>query len=298
MRSISLPKRTLAVGVGLAAAAAAATAATPAHAASKFLRDTSICPAGKVTVGGGAQVVGEGSADFKTALEEHAPGTIGGGAQSLWLTALRNNDTKAHKIGLFAACRYKPAGYQVVRKDVTVPALGFVRTTANCPVGKVVLAGGAQVVGEGSAEFRTRLQESAPGTIGGGAQSVWLAAMRNLDLKSHKIGIFAVCSNKPGGYQVVRKDTVVPSGGFLRTTANCPAGKVVMGGGASVIGAGTANFNTRMQESTPGTTGIPSVSVHLASLRNLGAKHTIGVHAVCAFKPAGYQVVRKDVLVG
>ena len=134
-------------------------------AASPFLRDTSICPAGKVVFGGGAQVVGEGTADFRTSLQELAPGTIGGGAQSLWLTALRNNDIKQHKVGLFAVCASKPLGYQVVRKDVPVPAGGFLRATAVCPTGKVVLAGGSQVVGEGTADFRTRLQESAPGTI-------------------------------------------------------------------------------------------------------------------------------------
>ncbi len=186
-----------------------------------------------------------------------------------------------------------------MRKDVVVPAGGFLRDTDICPTGKVALGGGAQVVGEGTGDFRTVMQESAPGTIGGGAQSVWLAAMRNYSVNAHTIGVFAVCAAKPAGYQVVRKDSSVAVNGFLRTTANCPAGKVVNGGGSSVIGAGTANFNTRMQESAPGTTGLPSVSVHLAAVRNLGtATRTIGVHAVCSRTPAGYQVVRKDVLTG
>jgi hypothetical protein len=288
---IHLPKRTLAVGLGLAAAAAAAA---PAQAAST-VRDTSLCPVGKYVVGGGSQVVGEGSADFKTQVQELAPGTIGGGAQSLWLTAMRNNDSKAHKLGLFAVCAKLPSGYQVVRKDVTVPAGGFLRDTATCPVGKVVFAGGAQVVGEGSGDFRIRTQESAPGTIGGGAQSLWLTALRNGDIKSHKIGLYAVCGYKPLGYQVVRKDTAVAAGGFLRTTANCPSGKLVLGGGASVIGAGSADFGTRLQESAPGTTGLPSISVHLAALRNGPAARTIGTHAVCASPLSGYEVVRKDV---
>jgi hypothetical protein len=125
-----------------------------------------------------------------------------------------------------------------------------------------------------------------------------LAAVRNLDISARTIGVYAVCADKPVGYQVVRKDTSVAAGGFLRTTANCPAGLVVNGGGSSVIGAGTANFGTRMQESAPGTTGLPSVSVHLAAVRNGGTARTIGVHAVCSRTPAGYQVVRKDVLVG
>ncbi len=288
----SIPRRTLALGVSVLATAAVAA---PANAAST-VRDTSICPTGKVVVGGGAQVVGEGSANFNTQLQEAAPGTIGGGAQSLWLTSLRNNSAGAHKIGLFAVCAKAPSGYQVVRKDVSVPAGGFLRDTAICPTGKVVLAGGSQVVGEGTADFHTRIQESAPGTINGGAQSLWLTALRNGDVKAHKIGLFAVCGYKPLGYQVVRKDTSVAAGGFLRTTANCPTGKVVLGGGASVIGEGTADFRTRMQESAPGTTGLPSVSVHMAAVRNLGTKaHTIGVHAVCATAPSAYQVVRKDI---
>ena len=63
-----------------------------------------------------------------------------------------------------------------------------------------------------------------------------------------------------------------------------------------MIGEGTADFRTRMQESAPGTTGLPSVSVQLAAVRNTDVKaHTVGVHAVCASAPAGYQVVRKDV---
>jgi len=289
-------------GVLVAATAAAITAAAvaaPANAAAPFLRDTALCPTGKSVVGGGAQVVGAGSADFNTALQESTPGTIGGGAQSLWLNAVSNYSGVSRTIGMFAVCASKPAGYEVVRKDTPVAAGGFLRTTANCPVGKVVLAGGASVVGEGTADFRTRMQESAPGTIGGGAQSLWLVAIRNGDRVPHTIGVFAVCGTAPAGYQVVRKDTVVAAGGFLRSTANCPLGKVVMGGGASVVGEGTADFRTRMQENAPGTTGSPSQSVHMTALRNGAATpHTIGLQSVCASPPYGYEVVRKDVVVG
>jgi len=138
----------------------------------------------------------------------------------------------------------------------------------------------------------------SPGTFNGGAQSVWLAAMRNFDIQAHTIGVFAVCANRPAGYQVVRKDTSVPGGGFLRTTADCPAGTVVNGGGARVIGAGESNFGTRMQESAPGITGVPSVSVHMAAVRNGATARTIGVHAVCSRAPAGYEVVRRNVTTG
>ena len=83
---------------------------------------------------------------------------------------------------------------------------GFLRSTAQCPTGKVVLAGGSQVVGAGSGDFRTSIRESAPGTVGIPSQSVWLTALRNNDSVARTVGLFAVCANTPTGYQVVRRD--------------------------------------------------------------------------------------------
>ena len=87
------------------------------------------------------------------------------------------------------------SGYEVVETDFLVAPGGFVRDDSLCPVGKVVWGGGAQVVREGSSNFHTVVQESAPGTIGGGTQSGWLAAVQNNDAVPHTIGIFAVCAN-------------------------------------------------------------------------------------------------------
>ena len=78
---------------------------------------------------------------------------------------------------------------------MSLPAGGFVRQTALCPVGKVVLGGGVQVVGAGTANFGTQVQESTPGTIGG-SQSLWLAAVSNHSGTSRNLGIFAVCAFK------------------------------------------------------------------------------------------------------
>jgi hypothetical protein len=58
-----------------------------------------------------------------------------------------------------------------------------------------VLAGGAQVVGEGNANFRTVVQESAPGAVGNPNQAAWLVAVQNNDGVQHIVGIFAVCAN-------------------------------------------------------------------------------------------------------
>jgi hypothetical protein len=88
------------------------------------------------------------------------------------------------------------SGYQVVENAVSLPAGGFVRQTANCPAGKVVLGGGAAVVGAGSANFGTELQESDPGTLSGGAVSLWLSAVSNHSANNYTLGLFAVCAKK------------------------------------------------------------------------------------------------------
>jgi hypothetical protein len=84
-------------------------------------------------------------------------------------------------------------GYQIVTKDDRVNAGGFVRDTAICPVGKKVFGGGASVIGEGTADFKTVIRESTPGTIGGNAQSLWLVALANGDSRPHTIRISAIC---------------------------------------------------------------------------------------------------------
>jgi hypothetical protein len=245
-----------------------------------FVRQTADCPKGKVVLGGGAAVVGAGSANFGTEMQESEPGTIGGGT-SLWLAAVSNHSRSNYTLGIWAVCATKPTGYQVVEHPVSLPAGGFVRQTANCPKGKVVLGGGAAVVGAGSANFGTEMQESEPGTIGGGT-SVWLDAVSNHSASNYTLGLWAVCAQAPKGYQVVEKPVSLPAGGFVRQTANCPAGKAALGGGAAVVGAGSANFGTEMQESEPGTIG-GGTSLWLAAVSNHSASnYTLGIWAVCA----------------
>jgi hypothetical protein len=97
---------------------------------------------------------------------------------------------------LAATTAVKIGGYKVVEKTFSLPAGGFVRNTAPCPAGKVVLGGGAAVVGAGSANFGTVVRESEPGTVGGGATSLWLAAVSNQSSTNRTLGIFAVCAAK------------------------------------------------------------------------------------------------------
>jgi len=51
-------------------------------------------------------VIGEGSQDFNTVVQESGPGTIGGGQIDLWLVAIRNDDTASHTIRIQAICGF------------------------------------------------------------------------------------------------------------------------------------------------------------------------------------------------
>lgn len=81
----------------------------------------------------------------------------------------------------------------MVFNDFLVPPGGFLRDTATCPAGKHVFGGGAAVIGEGTHNFHTAVQETSPGTIGGGALDLWLVAISNNDVVAHTIRISAVC---------------------------------------------------------------------------------------------------------
>lgn len=96
-------------------------------------------------------------------------------------------------------------------------------------------------------------------------------------------------SGPPGlsGYQVIRVAINVAAGGFRREFVACPAGKVVLGGGAQVDAGATADFQTTLQESAPAAgalvPGGEILSGWLVAIRNNdGVSHTISIKATCA----------------
>jgi hypothetical protein len=83
------------------------------------------------------------------------------------------------------------------------------------------------------------------------------------------------------GYRVVLRGIDLPAGEFLRSTVLCPAGKEVLGGGASVIREGSADFHTVIQESGPGTIGARYLW-GVAIRNDDTVTHRIGLFAICA----------------
>jgi hypothetical protein len=247
-----------------------------------FARDVATCSSGNVVLGGGTQVINEGTLDFNTRLQESAPGIVNTNT-NVWLVAIDNQDLIPHVVDFFGACAGAPPGYEVVTTDAVIPPASFARQAVQCSAGKVVLGGGEQVVGEGTNDFHVRLQESAPGTVNAGT-NVWLASVRNEDVAQHTVRIFATCAFPVTGYEVISGPvtSLAAGGGFNRAAVQCSLGKVVVGGGAQVVGQGTADFNTKIQESAPGIVNL-TANVWLVAIKNLdGAAHNVQSFAVCA----------------
>lgn len=242
-----------------------------------FVRTDAVCPSGTVVLGGGAQVVGAGAADFGTVVRESAPGgnTLG----SLWLVAVSNTSSTSRTLGVFAVCGDAPAGYQVVQDDVSLPAGGFVSADAPCPGALDALAGGAAVVGDGSSDFDTVLQGDGSGLNTG--YSVWAVSESNHSASNYTLGVYTICSQAPTGYAYVQNNVSLPAGGFVRASADCPSGTAVLGGGASVIGVGAGDHETEVQESAPGKGSAGSL--WLAAVSNhSNTDQTLGIFAICA----------------
>lgn len=189
-------------------------------------------------------------------------------------------------------------GLEVVRETHAVPGDGYLRTGVHCPDGKVVLNGGFSNLGPDSFGEPFILQESTPGTVGGGAVSLWLLSISNTMAGAWNIEAYAVCADPPPGYEVVGYDADLDPSAVIDGTPACPDGKSVLGGGAQVVGAGSANFGIVMSRSAPAATAPGTFGWKTVLGNGTPVSRTIGFRVVCSNTIAGLQMVSHDVAVG
>ncbi|HWE55760.1 MAG TPA: PKD domain-containing protein [Acidimicrobiales bacterium] len=248
----------------------------------QYLDDAADCPAGDVVLGGGAAVVGNGTANFDTVIEESDPGTLGGSTY-LWDAGIKNNSSSTYTIGIFAACAQAPPGYQVVQATATVKANSVLSGAATCPSGTQLLGGGAAVFFDGNGDHDTVVQKSWPDTTGD-----WNSDIDNLSSSTYTIGFNAVCASPLAGYQIVTQADTLQSGSYIRDVAACPGSEVVAGGGegyggAQILGGGHGRVVTvtyTMMESEIST--LNGGDVYLASVAGGGSgSDPLNIYAVC-----------------
>ncbi len=168
-------------------------------------------------------------------------------------------------------------GYEVLDQTFTVPAGAVRGAQVTAPGNKVVLSGGAEVVGAGSSDSDMLIILSLPITVGGVEGRGWRVEVRNGSNTTRTVRMFAVCVERPSGYEVVRGSFPVRAGQFAKGIIAVPEGKVPFGAGFSGLGF-------ELQESIRmGPTGW---MLSVASTRP--DVETAVFYVTCAHEPAGY----------
>jgi hypothetical protein len=148
----------------------------------------------------------------------------------------------AAALGASAAQAAQPPGYQVVHSAAVTVSAGTQRhSVISCPMGKVVLDGGATVTATFGDVF---LNGSYPEATTG-----WGVDVNNANLIDASFEVWAVCADQNGAgmYTVVQSPftIAVDAGTQALATAVCPAGTRVLGGGAASTSSDTAvNLNS------------------------------------------------------
>jgi len=122
----------------------------------------------------------------------------------------------------------------VIAPSVDTGSEGFKWAEAVCPSGTRVLGGGADINGGSN---RVHISSMLP--LDGPSGSWWVTAMNDVHGYGEPwtITAFAICAPDVSGWEIVQADASAAAGAtYTATEVTCPAGKKVIGAGASVSG--------------------------------------------------------------
>jgi hypothetical protein len=223
------------------------------------------CPTGKRITGGGVGTFG--SVDSKILvsgpLDETGltANTDDGDVARFWYAAVYNRGTTPRAYRVFALCSgLSDAVVEAKTVDIDpqdTQASGFIM----CPVGRRVVGGGIgtthPVIDRPQLnDAAWQLMHSGPlddagttaGTTSGDVGRFWYAALHKFqDGPPARVKVFALCS-RDSDATVVAASMSVPAHAARDTAVNCPAGKLVTGGG---IGTPDTPVNDYLQVSGP-----------------------------------------------
>lgn len=175
-------------------------------------------------------------------------------------------------------------GYQMLYSD-PIAVDNLTPLTFECPAWKVAVSGGADVQGAGAV-----LVGSFPTLVG--SSSRWTVVARQVGKPQVTLTAYMLCANSAAlpRYQLVNLPSADVANRASREAA-CPAGKVVVSGGAETRGKDPAlrvSVAPRPKEGSP--------SLWTASGQSLSAA-TVGlaVTAICANPVPGYEIVELPV---
>jgi hypothetical protein len=227
------------------------------------------CPPGTVGFGGG--VVG-GSSSVRQSINGSLP-SVAGGVATGWSGFMDNTSGQTATMVVWGVCAKKPKQYAIVSAGFTNPAGSQTSGTVQCPLnarGKRMKVLGGGGVG-GATSPGQDLNTSIP--IGGGTRS-WRVDVNNSFAIDHSATVIAVCGAAKKWMVITGAGVTNPAGVQTQADANCPAGRVDIGGGVfSNSGSTLVNINST----------FPFSSSLWRSFENnaMGAADTITPYAVC-----------------
>jgi hypothetical protein len=205
--------------------------------------DEVVCPAGKVPVGGGAQL-------YSSALGENLassyPTTQG------WAVDVNNTTMTDGLYDLYAVCA-NPEGYFVYGYGSFISHAGHGGAADDgCGKGIKVLGGGARTH---TTETDVGIQQSypLPENLGNWAPGLWQVEMTNPSAQDLTFDEFVICGKVKHTYQVVKGTTSVDRAGTReQVNVYCPTGTRPLGGG---VQAASIDTGVTLNSTFPWPTG-------------------------------------------
>ncbi len=164
------------------------------------------------------------------------------------------------------------------------------QVVVQCPVGKQIIGGGARIVGD--QKERVVLTALRPEIDATGRHSYTAAATEVSTGTSSNwfLAAYAVCADPVPGHEIKFAATSFSSSSVKSTAAVCPAGKRVLGSGASIFADDdTAQVGLTVARSS-GPGDISRAQAHEHPSGYFGRWQLVA-YAICAARPDGYEVI-------
>lgn len=214
--------------------------------------DEVVCPAGKLPVGGGAQIL---SSSLGENLASSYPTTQG------WAVDVNNATMTDGLFDIYAVCA-NPEGYDVLDYHSINWAGNGGGLEDGCTKGTKLLAGGARA---DTTDLNVSIRDSfpLPQNFENWPSGLWLLRMANLSTQSVDFDEFAICAKVKHTYQVVKGQTSVDRAGTReQLNVYCPTGTRPLGGGVEVDSPGGG---ITLNSTFPWPTGWSAIEANTSS---------------------------------
>ncbi len=182
---------------------------------------------------------------------------------------------KAPAVNAPASTTKPPAGYVRVYAPFTAPGGLQTSGSVTCPGKKVPLGGGVTIA---SSNVNANINSSYP------SGKNWVVNVNNATASAAGFTVYAICANKPKGYQVVYASAKVdPAGLQSEAFVTCPAAKVPWSGGVFST-SGSLGVNVNSSYPTGDTSRVWNVYMN----NSTGSDTSFIPYAVCAARPHLY----------